>query len=244
MDSIKMILLALSPMLMAVTTFAQNTDKSSVSINSPASKRPSSETTYELKKGSNEFGVWQGFAFNTLSQLSGLNRSQTKGEKLALTGLRYGRVLASNPLFSFEYVLDVIPVASAIGTYTKCPEETNPNCRAGTIDARQRQAVYGFGLAPVGTKFIFLKKARAQPILNIIGGFLRFQKAAPVPKATKFNFTIEVDASLQILNRAHRALNLGAKLYHFSNAQSGQTNPGLTAVVYYIGYSIFKAPKN
>lgn len=226
--------------LAAASAFAQDASKRGASIQSSSDKAQSEESAFELKKGTNEFGFWQGGAFNAVSGFSGLDNSQTKGQRLVIAGLRYGRTLASNKLFSFEYTIDVIPVAVTLGTFVKCPEDTNPACYARTVDRRERASAYGFGVAPIGLKLYLLPKKRVKPFVDFVYGLLFFDKAVPVPDATKLNYTIEPGVGAQIMTRSQRAFTIGYKFHHISNAAAGKTNPGLNTNLFYFGYSFFK----
>jgi hypothetical protein len=198
------------------------------------------EDCSDFKRGTIELGVWQGGAFGATSLWSGLDNSQTKGFKFVLSGIRFGRVFASNRFFFLEHSVDLIPVAVAIGSFVECPSSTNDECRARTIDARKRGSVYGFGIVPLGFKMNLFPSKKIQPFLSAAGGLLRFQREVPIPGSTKFNFSSEFGGGVQLFNRTRHAITVGYKLYHVSNAGIGRLNPGLNMHIVFGGISIFK----
>src|SRR5262249_53307649 len=106
--------------LIAVPTCAQ--DQLS-KANSSSEKTHTETAEYDFKRGTNEFGFWLGMAPNATTQLGGLRDAQARGLRLALAGLRYGIVVASTKRFAFEYTLDVIPAATLLGAYVRCPDQ-------------------------------------------------------------------------------------------------------------------------
>jgi len=70
-------------------------------------------------------------------------------------------------------------------------------------------------------------------------GFLYFQHAIPVPHSSHFNFTPEIGLGVAFFLAPKRALTLGYKLHHISNAGVGRSNPGMNSHVIYAGFSFF-----
>ena len=78
-----------------------------------------------------------------------------------------------------------------------------------------------------------------QPFLNTQGGFLYFTEQVPVPESSQFNFTFSFGAGVQAF-RGARALTLGYKFHHISNAQTGHYNPGIDSNLFYFGWSFLR----
>jgi opacity protein-like surface antigen len=174
---------------------------------------------YALAKGSNEFGLWGGGSPDTAKVFGNV-----EDRKLFLVALRYGRILAAWESFSLEYTVDVFPVA----IYSE-PDHV----RSGS------STLYGGGLSPFGFKINFLQQSWIQPFIAASVGFLYFQDDVPVPHSSRFNFTPELGVGVQFFVAPKRALTLGYKFHHMSNANTGESNPGMDSNVLYAGFSFF-----
>jgi hypothetical protein len=165
---------------------------------------------YALTKGTNEFGFWTGGSPTSFGNI--------EDRQLFLFALRYGRVLATWDRVALEYTLDVFPAAIVFE-----PREA----RHG------RSTIYGAGLSPLGFKVSFAPHSRIQPFVAASVGFLYFTEDVPLPHSSQFNFTPEIGLGLQLFVAPKRALTLGYKLHHISNAGTGERNPGLNSHVIY-----------
>ena len=126
---------------------------------------------------------------------------KTPDAKFGNIGLRYGRVLKTSKTVAFEWTIDVIPVSVLSNPR---PEVT----AAGpgfTITSLVRHSVYGFGAAPIGWKFNFRRNRRVQPFGQATGGFLYFNRQAPVDDSSRFNFTFDFSGGVQIVNSNRRS---------------------------------------
>lgn len=193
------------------------------------SLRPSQATSrgpYELEKGMNEYGLWAGASFDSPTVIG-----TAEDRKFFTLGLRYGRILGGTERVAYEYTLDAVPVALVFQPDFARAINRNPN-----------HSIYGAGISPVGFKVIFNRQGRVKPFASTAGGFLYFRRPVPVdiPLATKFNFTFEFDGGVQIFSRSRRAIALGYKFQHISNAGRSKVNPGLDVNVFYVGFSLFK----
>jgi opacity protein-like surface antigen len=180
---------------------------------------PAARSSYALAKGTNEFGLWAGGSPDS-NDLIG----HVRDTKLLLVGLRYGRILAAWESFSLEYTFDILPAAVVFA-----PERIR----------RDDSTIYGAGISPVGFKINFGQESWIKPFLAASVGFLYFQKDVPVPGSSRFNFTPEVGAGLQFFLSPRRALTVGYKYHHISNAGRSTRNPGLDSNVIYAGFSFF-----
>jgi opacity protein-like surface antigen len=208
----------------AARSYAQGTRADAPAGASDAPAGPSE--SYALEKGMNEFGVWGGGSFDSPTLIG-----TAEERKFFTLGLRYGRIFATSKHVAFEYTVDAVPVAVVF----------QPDF-AQAFNRHHDKSVYGAGLSPIGFKFNFNRQGRVQPFAHATGGFLYFKQPVPadVAGATRFNFTFDFGGGVQIATRSHRAVMLGYKFQHISNANRSNVNPGLDANVIYVGYSIFK----
>ena len=177
-------------------------------------------------KGTHELGVWIGG-----SPSSPTIFGSATDRKLVLTGVRYGGVFAATRHLAFQFTGDFIPYAMVYQ-----PDRV----RVGKPSAQL--AVRGRGSSPIGLKIIVNRAGSIKPFVNASGGFLLFERGTPVEVlgATRFNFTFEFGGGVMIPLGSHKALTLGYKLHHFSNARITGVNPGLDSNVFYTGFSFLR----
>ena len=77
---------------------------------------------WRLKRGAKEVSLEFGFAPMQPTFLSGRKEYDTDGRKLALTTLRFGRVIGTAKGVTFEYLLEVIPFSMALKNEVANPE--------------------------------------------------------------------------------------------------------------------------
>jgi hypothetical protein len=184
------------------------------------SAEPASATSaYALTEGTNEFGLWTGGSPDS-SKIIG----NVEDRKLFLLALRYGRVLAAWESISLEYTLDIFPAALVFE-----PDHVR----------RGSSTLYGAGLSPIGFKVNFGQQSWIKPFVAASVGFLYFEDDVPVPHSSRFNFTPELGLGVQLFLAPKRAVTLGYKLHHMSNANTGRSNPGMDSHVFYAGFSFF-----
>jgi hypothetical protein len=174
---------------------------------------------YSLTKGTNEFGLWAGGSPDS-SKIFG----NVEDRRLLLLALRYGRVLAAWESISLEYTLDLFPAAVVF--------------EPGHV-RRGSSTIYGAGLSPLGFKVNFGQQSWIKPFAAASVGFLYFEDDVPVPRSSRFNFTPELGLGVQFFLAPQRAVTLGYKLQHMSNANTGRSNPGMDSHVFYAGFSFF-----
>ena len=173
------------------------------------------QPSYALLKGMNEFGLWLGGS-PTSSKIVG----DTGNRRLLLVGLRYGRILAAWESISLEYTLDVFPAAVVF----------EPGGGSST---------YGAGVSPLGFKLNFRQQGRIKPFLGGSIGFLYLEDDVPVPDSSRLNFATEIGLGLQFFLDPKRAVTLGYKFQHISNAGISRNNPGMDSHIFYAGFSFF-----
>jgi len=187
-----------------------------------------------LESGAKEWGVWAGYSFSNPTLIG-----STTNRQYANAGLRFGYVFATKGNVAFEYTLDVVPAAILIQPPgDQFASETGNSGLAG----KGRTAVYGFGILPASFKFNFARRRVLQPFLAVSTGMVYSMQKIPIPitDATRVNFTFEFGGGVQWMTSSHKALILGYKFAHISNAFRTSVNPGVDANMLYVGVSIFK----
>jgi hypothetical protein len=184
-----------------------------------SAQSPRARTNYALAEGTNEFGFWAGGSPDSSRWIA-----NTEDRQLLVAALRYGRVIKAWESLSLEYTLDIFPAAVFF--------------EPGWV-RRGRSTIYGAGVSPLGLKLNFGQESWIKPFLAASVGFLYFQEDVPVPHSSRFNFTPELGLGVQLFVNPKWAVNLGYKLHHMSNANTGRSNPGVDSHVFYAGLSFF-----
>lgn len=179
----------------------------------------------------NEFGIWGAISFDATTWIG-----KTPDARFGNIGLRYARVLAANDNLAFSWTIDAVPVAVlSVNQFTIVP------AGPGSLTVqRRRDHTYGTGLSPIGLKLNFRRKQMLQPFASGTAGFLYFSKDVPVAGAKQFNFTFDFGGGLQFVRNSGRAITVGYKYQHISNANRSPINPGVDVQMLYGGFSIFK----
>ncbi len=186
----------------------------------------------------NEFGFWGAYSANSPDVFTSQGHIQ-----FGVAAFRYGRLLARSRSYSIEYTVDIEPVEVARAyVYEPCQLFLQGKLQPGFC-AIGHQWIYGGGLSPLGWKFNFRTAHRWQPFAAFGGGFVMSQRAIPqdIPKATRFNFTGEIQLGIERFNRKRtRAWTFSYKLQHISNGFRSSVNPGVDLNMLSVGYSFFK----
>lgn len=99
---------------------------------------------------------------------------------------------------------------------------------AGTVQTTcSRRWTYAQGLSPAGTRINLMPHHRLQPTASFLAGYLLSAKKIPIDTAGSFNFTFEFGAGLEYYLSQSRSIRLEYQIHHFSNAYTGETNPGV-----------------
>lgn len=204
---------------------------------SDAAQEPSPETLkeesadYQLRPGMNEFGVFVGGG-PAISTFTGLLQSEAQDRYFIQTGFRYGRTFHVGETGALQYIVEATPLNLAFGNIS-APDPAAPA-------VRRRNTAYGVGIAPIGIRYVFRPQKKVKVFAAVNLGMILFNEDVPVPGSSKFNFTTGIDAGAMIWSRNSRAVTLGMKFTHISNASTADLNPGVNSAVFYIGYSVFK----
>jgi len=213
----------------AQSEFTNTADNAAVEGSLPAPD--SSDGSYTLKKGDNEFGLWGGGSMQATS-IGGLRQDESRDRRFGLAAFRYGRTIVANNDIALQYTFDAIPFAVATGNVEVIT--------VGSITTLRRETTYGGGITPLGLQLDFRNGSSFHPFVDIAGGGLIFNKPVPVPDAGKFAFVGEVGTGIRLFTSDKRVVTLGVRFHHLSNAAGATSNPGLNQFVFYGGFSVFK----
>lgn len=141
-----------------------------------------------------------------------------------MLGLRYGRIVGTNHLGTLEYVADIIPIQVVF-------DQEDGRGTGGNV--------YGVGINYGGLKVSYLRRSRVKPFISVSGGLIVYTRPVPL-KGRKLNFTYSLDGGLDIFTDKKRALTVGYKFYHASDAVHTKANIGTNDNMISIGFSFFR----
>ena len=193
--------------------------------------------TWKLERGTKELNVEVGFAPTRPTNFNE-REFDTAGRKFALLSVRWGRIIGTPKNITYEYQIEVAPVALAIKNEVANPAfqtvAATPNV-APTV----RETTYGFAVSPIGFRFLFRPDKRLKPFVGLHAGFIFFRKPVPLPQSLSYDFTGDFGGGIQYQFEKNKAVSFGYRYYHISNMNIGTINPGYKAQIFYIGYSFF-----
>jgi len=96
---------------------------------------------------------------------------------------------------------------------------------------------YAGGLSPLSQRLNFAPSHHLQPFIAANGGFLVSTHDLPVANSSRFNFTFEFGAGLELFRAHHRSIAAEYRLHHLSNAFTGTYNPGVDNQILKLTYS-------
>lgn len=185
--------------------------------------------------GKNEWSVWGGGSPDSNTWIKGTGR--TPDARFGIVAVRYARRFNFSDSFSAKYTADIVPMAllnypdvAAIGL-------TCSTCIPVLVPVQSKR--YGFGGSPLGGQMNFRPKKKYQPFIGASGGMLYLNDRTPVLGGTRFQWTADIGAGVEIRMKDKKAFTLGYKYYHISNGGRGVNNPGFDNNLFYIGYTFF-----
>ena len=182
-------------------------------------------------------GVWAGASFYAPG---GRFLGGESNRDLYLAGVRAEWMLVERASWAVAATADAIPLA----VVTRNPYYTDHVVgyaisrrgeRVSVLEQTGRGPVYGFGASPLGAEVLGPKLRAVRPYFAAAGGFLWFTRNSPEPEARRLIATFEVGAGLRVGRGERRAILLGWKFHHLSNAWTAPYNPGLDGNVVYVG---------
>jgi hypothetical protein len=129
------------------------------------------------------------------------------------------------------YTVRYAPELTALAVlHERAPSLTNPAVPKTTL---------GSGFSPEGFQIGFRPRAKVQPFLSNAGGFVYFADRVLSPQGSKFMYTVDFGAGVNVFSSARNAITVGYRYQHLSNANISVHNPGTDADTFYVGYSHF-----
>jgi hypothetical protein len=184
-----------------------------------------------------EFTTWTSMSFGPNGHAFGFAQNRS----LYLTGIRYGWTIAHWDKLggmNLRYQPEIIPAAYLRdrvfgGVPVALDRFVLPN------KASDRYA-YGFGGNPLGLKMNFRRGKRFQPLWDVQGGFLYFNRDVLSPGGSHFQFTIASGPGAQIFLTRNTALTVGYHYHHLSNANIAEHNAGVDTHQLSFSFSLFR----
>lgn len=192
---------------------------------------------YQLRRGEKELNIEFGYS-PFQPTFFAEKEYDTSGRSFGMINLRWGRVIGTRKNVTYEYQIEVTPVALAFKNEVINPAFQNAPTTPD-VPLTIRRTTYGVAVSPVGFRFLFKPKKRLKPFIAMHAGFIIFSNDTPLPDASAFNFAGDFGGGLQYQIRRNQAISFGYKYFHISNISLGKTNPGYNANVFYVGYSFF-----
>jgi hypothetical protein len=190
---------------------------------SPSAKQGSTMRRWMPYGGVHEFGVTGG-----LSWVSGPIWGYRTQVHYAPIDVRYSYLLTAREHFTVRYSPEVTAVA-----WLDEPVIDDSNNVIG------RKHTFGSGISPVGFQVDFRPSHRVQPFWANNAGVLYFADHVLSPQGSQFMYTIDFGGGFNIHIEGHRAVTIGYRYQHLSNANISLHNPGTDAGTFYVGFSQF-----
>jgi hypothetical protein len=157
--------------------------------------------------------------------------------RLLVAGVRLQYLVGTLGPIAIASILDFVPLA--ILSNTPDYEMRRFRQRDGSVVTGRaetgRSPVLGAGIAPLGLQLYAHSTRSVRPFVGASVGTLWFARNTPVPDARRLNISAEAAGGVELLSRDGRALVLGYKFQHLSNAGTARQNPGVDAHVVYVG---------
>jgi hypothetical protein len=135
---------------------------------------------------------------------------------------------------SLNYTATAMPAAIMLE-----PSETLYNFVPPYRRYSTAHAVYGFAAAPLGFTWDIAPGRRIHPFAETIEGIIASTEPIPqnLPDGSGLNFLFDLGAGVRWNIAPRRALVVGYRFLHISNADTTAFNPGVDNNVFYMGYS-------
>jgi len=174
--------------------------------------------------GVHEFGVWGG-----VSWVSGPIWGYRTQVHYAPIDVRYSYLMAAHEHYTARYS----PELTALAWLDEPIIDESDNAVLG------RKHTFGSGVSPVGFQVDFRPSHKAQPFVAMNAGFIYFADRVLSPQGSQFMYTIDFGGGYNFHLAHHKAVTLGYRYQHLSNANISIHNPGPDATTFYIGFSKF-----
>ena len=183
--------------------------------------------------------VW--LARGTHSPMWGI-LGNTPGVNMAIVATRFTRMITSSPTMTLEYTADIVPAVvfspplpTAQGTRTASARCSDKICELFPLQRTfPPGSAFGAGVSPVGLTWVFRPESRFRPVLATTGGMLWTDREIPTTAATRFNFTVTVEAGLRTAISRSYELTTTYRFHHLSNAGFAE-NVALASQLFSVG---------
>ena len=157
--------------------------------------------------------------------------------RFALAGFSYSYRCWEWSSVSVSYTGTLLPAATLIQ-----PAETSYALEPPYVRRVGGRAVYGFAAAPLGFTFEIARRRRAHPFAETMEGIVASTEPIPEnqPDASGLNFVVDLGGGVKWMAGDRRAVTLGYRFLHISNAGTTSFNPGVDNNVFYVGYSFLR----
>jgi Lipid A 3-O-deacylase (PagL) len=187
-----------------------------------------------MRHGDRLLGMSASASFYTAG---GSSFGRIRNRNVYLTDLRAEWVLETIGPLGIASTMSVIPgalVTRRSGPLRDCwPVRTGGPRRC--VNAKSGAAV-GAGVSPLGIKLYWTQHERFRLHGSAATGLMLFSRDVPVAGSRRLNFSADYGAGIDILtDGGSRAIVIGWKFIHVSNAYTARQNPGLDANILSIG---------
>lgn len=157
--------------------------------------------------------------------------------RVYLTGVRSEWVIEARGRLAWSYVVEWVPLAVVERTSSRETIECYPVPEGSLCEVdRSARVAVGTGLAPFGLKMYVNPSGSTRFFANASAGMIAFSTDVPVYNSRRLNYMLDYGGGVDLVRRDGRAVTIGYRFHHISNAASGRVNPGLDANVIYLGF--------
>lgn len=192
----------------------------------PANAPEISAADPTLPGGNHQIGVWGGFSLH-----SGHYLGFDKGVKFFPFDVRYSYRFALFPQFVVRY--------SPEATLFALMDEPNHPTWDSTHPTTPTRLSKGAGLSPVGFELDLRPRSQVQPFFTENSGVIYFDQRVLSPDGSQFMFSTDLGLGINFFPQLRRAVTVGYRYQHMSNANISNHNPGTDANTFYVGFSRF-----
>jgi Lipid A 3-O-deacylase (PagL) len=177
----------------------------------------------------NDFQFFAGYSPAT-STLIGT----TTDRRLVVAGFSYSYACWIWKSVTLSYTTSVLPAAIMLE-----PSETLYNFVPPYVRSSPAHAVYGFAVAPLGFTLEIAPAHRIHPFAETLEGIIASTEPIPenLPDASGLNFLFDLGGGVRWKVAPRRAISIGYRFLHISNASTTSFNPGVDNNVIYLGFS-------
>jgi hypothetical protein len=156
--------------------------------------------------------------------------------QFAIAGFAYSYRCWLHNSIAIDYTATVLPAAILFQPAQTFYFASGPVFAESSTPAH---SVYGFGVEPIGFTFEFARRHRLAPFVELGGGIIASTQPIPynIAGGTGLNFLADLGAGLRWKFSPTKAVSVGYRLLHISNASTTSVNPGIDNHVLWMGFS-------